>query len=138
MKSLNFFFFLLFLVFNFSFTILAGAYDIKEMTPQIQKAFDGRQSRYNQLQDLKASGVLGEDNQGLVKVLKPFPEADAMMRAENSDRQVIYSAIANQNGLGPAGLSQIKRIFAEVQREKARNGDHVQLPTGDWVEKNCL
>ena len=135
MKLRNYILMIALLILGFSQGLSAAEYDIKEMTPEIQNALNGRQARYGQLQELKASGVLGENNQGLVKVLKEIPGANEVTSAENADRQVIYNAIAEQNGLGAAGLPKIQQVFAEVQREKARSGDFVQLPTGEWIKK---
>ena len=115
--------------------LFAAPYDIKHMTPAIEQALQGRESRYAQLQQQKASGAIGENNQGLTHVLKPLPGAETISEAENADRNVIYRAIADQNQLGGNGLSQVKKAFAEVQTEKARSGDFVQLPSGDWAQK---
>ena len=65
-----------------SFFFIAAAYDIKEMTPAIEQALQNRQARYNQIQQMKEGGVLGEDNKGYVKVIRPLPEADAIVDAE--------------------------------------------------------
>lgn len=115
--------------------LLAAKYDIKEMTPQVENALQNRQGRYSQIQHMKDGGILGEDNQGYVKVLKQIPDADAMASAENADRRVIYQAIVAQNNLGPAGLGPVQTAFAEVQREKAASGNFIQQPSGDWVQK---
>ncbi len=110
-------------------------YDIKQMTPAIQQALQGRQSRFAKIQDLKAQGIIGEDNQGFVKALKNTPEAALLVLAENQARQIIYQAIVNQNQLGPAGMGKVHQVFSEVQREKARRGDYIQLASGEWIQK---
>ncbi len=121
------------LVLGFSVSAFAGQYDIKEMTPSIKRAIENRQQRYDQLQQLKASGAAGEDNQGLVYALKP--SAAGIASAENADRLVIYSAIVVQNGFGPSGLTQVQKAFADVQRDKARSGDFIQTSSGEWRQK---
>lgn len=135
MKPKNFFLksFLVLLLMVFSSQAYAVTYDLKEDTPAIKSAIAGRQSRYSQLVTLKASGAVGEDNQGYVKALSP--ETGALVEAENADRRIIYHAIVDQNKLGPGGLEQVQIAFAEVQLHKARNGDSVQLPTGEWTKK---
>lgn len=111
---------------------LAGQYDIKEMTPQVSRALAGRKSRYSDLQSAKASGLIGENNQGLVSSLKgPNP----LVSAENQDRNAIYEAIVKQNGFGSGGLAQVQRAFADVQRDKAHSGDYVQSSSGEWRQK---
>ena len=119
-----------------SFTVYAAAsYDLKEMTPEIQKAISARQARFADLQRLKSEGSLGEDNQGLVKSLKDSTEAAAVVQAENQDRETIYRAIVDQNHLGPSGITEVRSVFAEVQRGKARPGDSIQLRSGEWIQK---
>ena len=97
-----------------SFTAFAANYDLKEKTPEIQQAIDGRQSRYTELQQAKQSGGARENIQGYVDCFRN----ESLCSAENYDRQAIYRAIADQNNLGQAGLSQIQRAFAETIRER--------------------
>ncbi|MBI4115516.1 MAG: DUF1318 domain-containing protein [Candidatus Omnitrophica bacterium] len=113
----------------------AQNYDLKEITPTVQNAIQSRQARYSQLQHLKSEGVIGESNQGFVSMLKELPDVSGIIAAENQDREVIYQAVVDQNGLGQGGLGQVKAIFAEVQRGKAQPGELIQLPSGEWVRK---
>lgn len=113
----------------------AANYDLKEITPQVQEALDSRKSNYGQLQNFKSEGAVGEDNQGFAKVLKDSAEANALVQAENENRQVIYQAIVDQNSLGPNGMSNVRSVFAEVQRGKARPGDYIQDRSGNWTQK---
>ena len=119
------------------FPAAAGAeeYSIKIMTPAIQQAVQNRQSRYDELQGLKSQGFIGENNRGYVTVLQNQGGAQAVADAENADRQTIYGAIVEQNALGAAGMAKVQTVFAEVQRERAQPGDHIQMPAGDWVKK---
>jgi uncharacterized protein YdbL (DUF1318 family) len=110
-------------------------YEIKNMTPEIESAFGGRQARYARLQALKAEGSAGENNRGYVEALRPGGEVTAVVKDENADRRTIYQAIATQNQLGPQGLATVETVFAEVQRDKARPDDTIQLPSGEWVKK---
>ncbi len=113
----------------------AGDYDIREMTPEVQQALSGRQARFNQLQEMKAQGLIGEDNQGSVRSIQENAGTADVVNAENRDRKVIYQAIVDQNNLGPAGMAQVKAVFADVQREKARTGDYILEPSGEWKRK---
>lgn len=113
----------------------AASYDLKQITPEVQQAIQARQSRYAPLQSLRQSGAVGENNQGFVALLGQAPGAEELISAENRDRDMIYQAIASQNGLGPDGLSEVRRIFAEVQRGKALPGERIELPTGEWIKK---
>lgn len=114
--------------------VAAQSYNIKEMTPQVQSALDGRRDRYDELSTLKAKGVIGENNRGYVQVLKSEGNADALVKGENSDRKAIYQAIAEQNNLSGA-LETIEKVFASVQRDKAASGEMIQTEDGQWVSK---
>ena len=114
----------------------AAQYDIKEMTPKIQQALQNRQERYESLQDMKGQGMLGENNRGYVETLKgAASDASSIADSENEDRRVIYNAIVEQNELPPSGLAQVETVFADVQRDKARSGDFIQTPSGEWTKK---
>lgn len=119
------------------FIYQAGAqakYSIKSMTPEVEAALDGRRNRFDQLNELKNKGLIGENNQGYVEPLSEDKEAKALAKAENADRKVIYSTIADQNGLTGA-IETIEKVFARVQRDKAEAGQKVQMEDGEWVVK---
>ncbi len=115
-------------------SLFATSYDFKEITPDVQKAIKGRQSRYQEIQSLKKSGVIGEDNQGYVAVVKSG-QASSLISAENEDRKTIYTALASQNNLGSQGIAQVQKAFAEVQYDKASSGEMVQSADGAWKKK---
>lgn len=113
---------------------LAGQYDIKEMTPEVQAALDHRRNRFEKLRELKARGIVGENNQGYVEVLADEPDAQSIIEAENRDRQVVYTTVEKQNNLTNA-MATIEKVFAQVQREKAQPGDKIQDENGQWLTK---
>lgn len=109
-------------------------YSLKEMTPEVSAALDARRSRFENLADLKSKGMVGEDNRGYVKALVSAPEVEAVVEAENKDRAVVYTTIAGQNNLA-AEMATIEKVFAEVQRDKAKPGEKIQDANGQWVTK---
>ena len=113
----------------------AQNYDLKEITPTVQNALEGRKGRYAELQRLKSEGTVGENNQGSVKLLKDSAGAQGLIDGENHDREVIYQAIVDQNHLGPGGITEVHSVFAEVQRGKAKSGEIVQSRSGEWAQK---
>lgn len=114
-------------------TAEAGAYDIRENTPEVQSAISGRQSRFSALKQLKAQGAIGENNRGYVDALDSA--GSAIAQAENSDRRVLYRAIVDQNNLGAEGMDKVEMVFAEVQRDKASAGEKIQDPSGKWITR---
>ena len=109
-------------------------YSIKEMTPEVQTALENRRDRYEKLAELKAKGIIGENNQGYVIVLVENKEAQDIADAENKDRKIIYNTIAQQNGLMDA-LQTIEKVFAQEQAERANPGEKIQKEDGSWIAK---
>ena len=109
-------------------------YALKEMTPGVSAALDARRARFDNLADLKAKGMVGEDNQGYAKALVSAPEVEVVVAEENNDRRVLYTTIAAQNNLA-GEMGTIEKVFAEVQRDKAKPGEMVQEDNGQWVAK---
>jgi len=111
-----------------------GQYDLKEMTPEVQAALDNRRDRFEQLRELKAKGIVGENNRGYVEALEGDPQAESVVQAENRDRRIVYTTVEKQNNLTDA-LSTIEKVFAQVQREKSQPGEKIQSEDGTWVTK---
>ena len=107
-------------------------YDIKEMTPAVKLALDGRKARFAELKTMKTKGVVGETNRGYVQALAGGADVKALVAAENKDRKQVYEAIVEQNKLGPAALATVEAVFARVQRDKAEPGEKVQDSSGSW------
>lgn len=122
------------LIFSAAASSFAASYDIKQMTPEIKRAIENRQGRYEELQKLKSAGEVGENRQGYAEVLKGSGASD-LVRAENADRKLIYQAIVDQNGLGREGLAQVQQAFAEIRRDKAGSGEYFQDYKGSWLQK---
>ena len=113
----------------------AGAYDLKESTPAVQQALNNRQARYAELASQKTAGAVGEDNQGHAAQLSGGPDVAALVAEENADREVIYRAIVEQNGLPPDAIASVRQVFGETQRTRAAAGERVQWPSGEWTTK---
>jgi len=119
----------------FTSFVMAGTYDIKEMTPQVKAALDGRRERNDQLRSLKNKLIVGENNQGYVQILIEGQGGQGLVNAENYDRKIIYLAIVEQNNLGPDALKTVEKVFAQERRERAQPGDKIQDEAGDWITK---
>lgn len=116
-------------------TCWAGTYDLKETTPAVQQALNHRQARYAELASQKTAGAIGEDNQGHVAQLGGGPDVAALVAEENADRDIIYRAIVEQNGLAPEAMATVQQVFGETQRARASAGERVQEPSGEWTTK---
>ena len=115
--------------------VLAADYDLKEITSQVKAALDNRRERFNELQELKQRGIVGENNRGYVELLTEAKAYRDLVDAENADRRLIYKTIVQQNNLADSELEKVEKAFAQVQKEKADPGDKIQDADGNWVTK---
>ena len=109
-------------------------YSLKEMTPEVSAALEARRARFDNLADLKSKGMVGEDDRGYIKALVSAPDVETVVDAENKDRKLVYTTIAAQNDLA-GEMATIEKVFAEVQRDKAKPGEKIQDTNGQWVTK---
>ena len=127
------------------FAEAAVDYQLKTVTPSVQRALQHRKVRAHKLQALRAKGVIGENNLGFVQVFKSRSwfsrtfkssnPAKFLAREENKDRKVIYKAIFQQNHLKLSQIAEVKREFAKVRRDRAKPGDLIQDSKGKWIRK---
>ena len=107
-------------------------------SPEVRKAADSRRERRATLREWKSRGCMGETNQGLL-VTRPGDgcgsEVAGLIRAENADRQVIYSAFMKENNIPASDQPRVNSAFAKARQERARANDWVQLEDGQWVKK---
>ncbi len=116
--------------------------------PEKLKAIRGLQrSAFNQddIHQLKSAGIVGENNTGGLTLLsrdkiKQGKEAfvENLIREENEDRAVLMRRIIETNEkLTEQDLPKIRKTFAALNRDKARQGDLIQLDNGEWVPKSA-
>ena len=95
------------------------------------------------IDQLKEQAVLGENNQGGLTLLAPdkvAPEQQAfvqnLVQEENADREIIMGRVIETNEtLSEKDLPRVRKMFAALNRDKARLGEVIQLDTGEWVRK---
>jgi len=83
------------------------------------------------IDDLKARGIVGENNQGYLEFVGP-PERAEVVAAENADRREVYAAIARQTGASPEAVG---RQRATQIAQKSMPGVRLQKPDGTWHTK---
>jgi uncharacterized protein len=84
------------------------------------------------LVDLKTRGVIGENNQGYLDMLKGQTEKKEVVAAENQDRRTIYAEIARKTSTTIEVVGQRRAIQIA---EKASAGDWLQDASGAWYQK---
>ncbi len=110
--------------------MLAGATVARaDSLPEVRARMEQRLGKIDQL---KASGAIGENNRGFVEARDGGPGAGEVISAENSDREKVYAAIAEKT----------KTSAEEVGRARARQiagasspGVWIQDASGTWTKK---
>ena len=81
---------------------------------------------------LKAKGIIGEDNRGYLQFIGQKKENEGVVAAENEDRQMVYEAIAKQQG---TTVELVGKHRAIQIANKAQPGDWLQDANGKWYKK---
>ena len=117
--------------------------DINVSTPNIRALKESMKERYKVLVPLYKGGMIGETNDGLLGIrdieslsLKDKALANKVIKAENSDRESLYSEIAKANNIPQENVSDIKELFANSWRKNAQKGWWIQKDNGDWIQKD--
>ena len=89
-------------------------------------------SRLPVINDLKARGVIGENNMGFLEFVGNRKEKADVVEAENMDRKTVYEAIAKRQG---ATVELVGQHRAVQIADKARPGELLQDANGKWYKK---
>ncbi|HXU93441.1 MAG TPA: YdbL family protein [Gallionella sp.] len=127
-------------LFALVFALNASAADLDINTPGVNAIKQSMQARHAQLAPLYASGAVGLTSDGLVTLrdadavpLAQRQSANALVAAENRDRNALYAEIANANG-HPEWEGEIRSTFAQRWIQRAQPGWWVQSG-GGWSQK---
>jgi len=116
--------------------------DIKVSTPAIRALKRSIQQRAGSIKPYLDKGNVGISNDGLLVSrsskglnLKARANLKGLLKAENRDREALYSEIAKANKFSPDKVEDIKRLFAKSWIKNARAGWWVQKEDGSWRRK---
>ena len=86
------------------------------------------------LQDAKAQGLVGEQPDGYLGLVKGNASADvkAMMNDINAQRKQEYQRIAKRNN---TKLDVVEALAGKKAIERTPSGQYVKLPSGQWAKK---
>ena len=84
------------------------------------------------LDQAKAEGLVGEQPNGYLGVVKATSGAVELVSDINEKRRAAYERIAKQNGIT---LDQVANLAGQKAIEKPPAGQYIKTPTGQWVEK---
>jgi len=115
----------------------AHAQELKSDSPEIRRLAEKLRARNSEIEALKKSGCMGEDNRGYVDILPcdaleednaAKNEAQRLKTEENEDRKAMYNEFVRLNAESNFTVAQIERIFARKRLERASSGEWFQLP----------
>ncbi|MFS8980690.1 YdbL family protein [Cupriavidus necator] len=84
------------------------------------------------LDSAKSQGLVGEQPDGYLGVVKATPDAVELAADINAKRRAAYDAIAKKNG---ATLEQVAILAGLKAIEKAAPGTFIKTPEGQWIKK---
>ena len=84
------------------------------------------------IKELKAKGIVGENNKGFLQFVGGNKAKADVVAAENKDRKTVYTAIAKQQGTTPELVG--KRRALQIAK-KAGKGEWVQDESGQWQQR---
>jgi len=88
--------------------------------------------RLSQVDQLKASGAIGENNRGFLEVRGGGGDAASVVSAENRDREAVYAEIAKRAG---STSEQVGRARARRIAAASEAGVWLQREDGNWYKK---
>ncbi len=88
--------------------------------------------RLSQVDQLKASGAIGENNRGYLDVRDGGGDAANVVSAENRDREVVYAEIAKRAG---SSAEQVGKARARQIAANSAAGVWLQREDGSWYKK---
>ena len=84
------------------------------------------------IKELKAQGIVGEDNKGYLQFVGGDKAKADVVAAENKDRKTVYAAIAKQQGTTPKLVGERRAIQIG---QNASGGEWLQDASGKWSRK---
>ena len=103
------------------------AYADEELSPQVEQAALRRRDRRSQLFSWEEKGVVGENKAGLaeVRILDQVNDAtQKLIEAENSDRMLIYQAVAVKNG---TSVEEVQKLYAKRLHADSPSGTPIEV-----------
>lgn len=88
--------------------------------------------RLSQIDQLKSSGALGENNRGLLEVRDGGGDAASVSAAENNDRGIVYAELAKKTG---STAENVARARAKQIAQGSAPGVWLQAEDGKWYKK---
>ncbi len=94
---------------------------------------DKMRARVGKIVELKEKGVIGEQTNGLLAIIKSLSKEDKTnVEEENTDRESVYQERAKKQGVP---LETLKHVLASKRIDQEPSGRMVPDKDGQWVKK---
>lgn len=109
----------------------------REYSKEVMDAIERRRERVLIIEDYFSRGYVGETKEAYLEI---FPSevpgeykqaVEIVVKEENSDREVVYAAIAAKNKVD---IKEIRKVFFKDHYDRAPNGYWFQIHSGDKEE----
>ena len=122
---------------------LQKAPEIPQGKKTVIRALQRTSFNKDDIDQYKAQGVLGENNQGGITLLASdqvapdkLPFVENLVQEENADRDIVMRRVIETNEkLSEKDWPRVKKMFAALNRDKALPGSMVQSDDGKWAKK---
>lgn len=84
------------------------------------------------LNTAKRQGLVGEQPNGYLGVVKATPAAVELVSEINKKRRQAYERIAKKNGIS---VEQVEGLGGQKAIKKTLGGNYLKTPSGQWVRK---
>jgi uncharacterized protein YdbL (DUF1318 family) len=84
------------------------------------------------LQTAKAQGMVGEQANGYLGIVRAGPGVQALVNDINSRRKAHYEQIARKNG---TSLQVVEALAGKTAIDKTPRGQYIRDPAGNWIRK---
>src|SRR5581483_4059706 len=104
-------------------------------TEELRRLTAAQNARHGAIQQWKAKGCIGENNQGFLEA-RPGQgcggEVGRLIAEENRGREAIIDTFMRQNSIPPSDAARVRASFAKAYRDRAQSGEWVQNDRGQW------
>ncbi len=119
-------------------SFVSFAYAEEGLSPEVEQAALRRKDRYNELISLEEKGAVGENKNGFVEArdAKNAGSSEELIKSENSDRMLIYKAVAEKNG---TSVEEVEKLYAKRLQASAPIGAPIEVlneASGSYEWKN--
>lgn len=112
----------------------------QDVSGDLQAAISRRKSRFKEIEHYFVMGYIGENRKALLEIRAEIPTQERArvaktLQEENSDRDIIYKATAQKNGVD---VDEIRKVFYEDDYKRALSGflfEVMQSGRYVWVER---